>query len=214
MNALVHEEVYRGVDVMKRIASYGQILVCGCGAVGSNLIDNLVRQGFKNITVIDFDRVEDHNRHTQIWGRKEVGHSKVSVLKNRIFNDHGVTVNDLFKKLDETNVSKLLLRSLVVDGFDNSASRRIVSSYCAQTIPTIPCLHVGLNGDYAEVMWNEIYKVPKGGGKDVCDYPLARNLVLLAVSVATETIIRFVAKGVQENYTITLGDFGIRKYED
>jgi molybdopterin/thiamine biosynthesis adenylyltransferase len=213
MNTLVHEEAYRGADTIKRIALFGRIVVCGCGAVGSNLIDNLVRQGFKNITTIDFDRVEDHNRHTQIWGRKEMGHAKVAVMKNRIFTEHGIIIEDIPKKLDESNILKLLLGAcLVVDGFDNSESRKIVTDHCRKF--QLFCLHVGMNGDYAEVMWNDVYKVPKGGGKDVCDYPLARNLVLLAVSVATEAIIRLVDKGVKENYTITLGDFGIRKYEE
>ena len=212
MDTLIHEEVYRGKDVIKKISSFGKIAVCGCGAIGSNLIDNMVRQGFKNIAVIDFDRIEDHNRHTQVWGRKEVGHEKVTVMKNKIFSDHGLVIATASIKLEESNTAKVLQADLIVDGFDNSASRRLVTDFCRTNKKE--CLHVGLNGDYAEVMWNNVYKVPKGGGKDICEYPLARNLILLAVSVATEVIIRFVAKGVQENYTITLGDFGIRRFEE
>jgi len=212
MNTLIHEEVYRGEETLKKIGSFGEIMVCGCGAVGSNLIENMVRQGFKTISVIDFDRVEDHNRHTQVWGRREVGHHKVMVMKNKVFTDHGVSIEALTKKLEASNAKKFLRGSLVIDGFDNSESRKLVTEYCRDN--GINCLHVGLNGDYAEVMWNEVYKVPRGGGKDVCEYPLARNLILLAVAVATETIIRFVDKGARENYTITLGDFGIRKYEE
>ena len=133
-------------------------------------------------------------------------------MKNKVFSDHGIMIEAIPKKLEGSNIGKLLVGSLIVDGFDNSDSRRMVTDHCRSL--KIDCLHIGLNGDYAEVMWNDVYKVPKGGGKDVCEYPLARNLVLLAVSVATEAIIRFVDKGVKESYTITLGDFGVRKFEE
>jgi tRNA A37 threonylcarbamoyladenosine dehydratase len=212
MKTLIHEEAYRGAETIARIGSFGKVTVCGCGAVGSNLIENMTRQGFSNISVIDFDRVESHNLHTQVWGRKEIGHEKVTVMKNKIFSDQGFLIEAVPRKLEESNIAKLLQASLVVDGFDNSASRKIVTNFC--TSRKINCLHIGLNSDYAEIMWNDIYKVPKGGGKDICEYPLARNLILLAVSVATEVIIRFVDKGIKENYTITLGDFSIRRFEE
>ena len=76
----------------------------------------------------------------------------------------------------------------------------------------MPCLHVGLAGDYAEVIWNTLYRVPSPSNDDVCDYPLARNLVTLATSVACEVIIAFAIKGLEESYTITLGDFAVKKF--
>jgi hypothetical protein len=100
--------------------------------------------------------------------------------------------------------------ALVVDVFDNSASRRILKEYAASA--GVACLHAGLAGDYAEVVWNEIYRVPSAAQDDVCDYPLARNLVTLAVAVACESIVGFVAHGVRRSHTITLGDFAVRPY--
>jgi molybdopterin-synthase adenylyltransferase len=44
---------------------------------------------------------------------------------------------------------------------------------------------------------------------DVCDYLLARNLVMLAVAVACEVVINFIARSEKQNYTITLSDFAI-----
>ncbi len=35
--------------------------ICGTGALGSHLADNLVRQGARKLAVIDCDRVEQHN---------------------------------------------------------------------------------------------------------------------------------------------------------
>ena len=48
---------------------------------------------------------------------------------------------------------------------------------------------------------------------DVCEYPLARNLVLLAVVIASESIVRFVLNSERENRSATLGDFSIQNLE-
>lgn len=200
--------MYRGAKVLKKIATQ-PIIVCGCGAIGSNLVDNMIRQGFSDITVIDFDRVEDHNRHTQIWMKRDVGQLKTTILKNLMFNVRGVTIKDIPRKLEASNADKLLSgNAIVVDGFDNVEARNLVTTHCNNK--KMECLHVGLAKDYAEVVWNEFYTVPKGGiGPDVCEYPMARNIIMLAVAVATEVLIRFVSKGEKENYDITLGDFKI-----
>ncbi len=40
------------------------VTVCGAGALGANLAENLARQGFTRIRVIDRDRVEERNLST------------------------------------------------------------------------------------------------------------------------------------------------------
>jgi molybdopterin/thiamine biosynthesis adenylyltransferase len=99
---------------------------------------------------------------------------------------------------------------LVVDAFDNSASRQQVQETC-RALGT-PCLHVGLAADYCEVIWDEVYRVPGDPPGDVCDYPLARNLVLLAVAVASETVVRFFLDGTRSSWSATLRDFAVRPF--
>ncbi len=77
----------------------------------------------------------------------------------------------------------------------------------------MPCLHIGLFADYAEVIWDEAYRVPSDVGADVCDYPLARNLVLLAVALASEVLVRYLIDGTRSNWSVTLRDFAIRPLE-
>jgi hypothetical protein len=67
-----------------------------------------------------------------------------------------------------------------------------------------------LASDYAEIIWNDNYRVPSPVNDDICDYPLARNLVMLAVAVAGEVIITFVATEKQQNFTITLADLAVK----
>jgi len=122
----------------------------GAGALGSNFVEPLVRQGARSVRVIDRDRVEEHNVGTQ----------------------------DTARALG------------------------------------LPCVHAGLNADYGEVVWDEHYRVPRGvAGPAACDYPLARNLVLLTVAVAPECVLGFALGGLRRQWSITLGDFAIRAIE-
>ena len=206
-----HERIYRGPDALARLESV-PITLCGAGALGSLLADNLARQGFRHWTVIDCDRVEEHNVGTQLYGEAEVGAWKVEALRGRLFRAVGVEIEAVAKELAERNSRGLLKGSgIVLDTFDNSTSRRLVQERCRAE--GFACLHVGLFADYAEVVWDEGYRVPGDVGGDVCDYPLARNLVLLAVAVASETAVRFLLGGRREDWSVTLGDFAVRPLE-
>lgn len=206
-----HEELYRNREQIARLGDVA-VALCGAGALGSNLADNLVRQGFRTLRVIDKDRVEEHNVSTQIYGEADVGAWKTDVLKNRLFRNVGVEIDAVNKELTDRTASKFLKDAdVVVDTFDNSASRQLVQAHVRRL--GVPCLHVGLFADYGEVLWDEQYRVPSDAGQDVCDYPLARNLVLLAVAVAAETLLREVLEGVRQNWTITLRDFAVRTAE-
>ena len=206
-----HERLYRGAAALARLAEV-RLTLCGAGALGSHLADNLVRQGFGALRVIDRDRVEGHNVGTQLYGEADVGGRKAEVLRNRLFRAAGVEVEAVARELTAGNARGLLKGSgLVVDTFDNSASRRLVQEQCRGL--GLPCLHVGLFADYAEVIWDEHYRVPGDGGADVCDYPLARNLVLLAVVVASEALVRYALRGERPNWSATLRDLAVRPLE-
>jgi hypothetical protein len=67
-----------------------------------------------------------------------------------------------------------------------------------------------MNADYGEVRWNDVYRVPADVVEgNVCDYPLARNLILLVVAAGCEAVLRYVLDGRQENYAVTLRDLKI-----
>lgn len=207
----LHEEIYRGADRIARLAE-PLVTICGAGALGSHLADNLARQGFQRLRVIDRDRVEEHNTSTQLYGLADVGAWKVEVLRNRLFRAVEIEIDASAKEISERNVRSLLKQSdFVLDTFDNSASRRLLQDHCRQA--GLACLHVGLYADYCEVIWDERYRVPDDAAGDVCEYPLARNLVLLAVAIASETLVRCVLDGVRENRSATLVDFAVREAE-
>lgn len=207
-----HETHYRGAATLQKLAAL-RITVCGGGAIGSNLVDNLTRQGFQQLCVIDDDRIEAHNVGTQTYAASDVGAFKVEVLQAEVFRSVGLEIKAVRKRLNEANVAKLLKGAqLVVDSFDNHVSRATVTAHCRAA--QIPCLHVGLNADYAESLWNDRYRVPHdvvAEGANACDYPLARNLIQFAVALASEAIVRFVDTQQQENYSFTLRDLHVNR---
>jgi molybdopterin/thiamine biosynthesis adenylyltransferase len=210
-----HEALYRGAGALVRLAEV-RLTICGAGAVGSNLVDNLVRQGARRLRVIDSDRVEAHNVGTQTYARGDAGAFKVEVLQAEMYRAAGVEIEALRKRLTAQNVRQLLAGAdLVVDGFDNHESRRVVTEHCRAA--GIPCLHVGLNAGYAEVIWNEAYRVPSDvqeAGANACDYSLARNAIQFAVALASEAVLRFVLDGERQSCSFTLRDLKINREDE
>lgn len=211
MSIFFHEQLYRTHALMTQIKDF-PVTVCGAGALGGNITENLARSGFAKLVVIDRDRIEERNLSTQPYYKSDVGAYKAKILTNTLYRALGITVDGRSKELTTTNAAQFLRdTSLVIDTFDNSVARQAVQDYCKNA--QIPCLHVGLERDYAEVIWNDIYRVPSPTNDDVCDYPLARNLVMLTVAVACEVIINFVASEQQQSFTMTLGDFAVKIFE-
>jgi molybdopterin/thiamine biosynthesis adenylyltransferase len=203
----LHEQLYRGADLLQRLGTL-RITLCGAGALGSNLADTLARQGAQTLRAIDHDRIEAHNIGTQLYTQADVGSWKVESLRKHLFRATGIEIDAIRKELTEANARTLLKESdLILDCFDNSSARTLVQNYArAHDIPT---LHIGLHTDYCEVVWDENYRIPRDIPGDVCDYPLARNLVLLAVVIASEGIMDFLATGQRASRTATLRDLAV-----
>lgn len=207
----LHERLAREGTTLERL-SRCRITVCGAGALGANLCETLARTGAGALRVIDRDRIEPHNLSTQPYFKSDVGSFKARILANNLYRALGTKVESLPQELTAASSDKLLEGSeLVLDTFDNSASRQLVSDWCRQR--EVPCLHAGLAAGFAEVLWNEVYRVPSpAAGPDDCNYPLARNLVMLAVGVAAEVVLSWLAGGERRNYTLTLDDLAVRPF--
>src|SRR5580765_3063387 len=112
-----HEAIYRGADEVAKLA--GQPLtICGAGALGSHLADNLARQGFRQLRAIDRDRIEEHNVGTQLYGESEIGAWKVEVLRQRLFRATGVEIEAIRKELSDRSARTLIQDGgLIIDTF-------------------------------------------------------------------------------------------------
>jgi molybdopterin-synthase adenylyltransferase len=206
-----HEQLYRGSDVIAKLSQL-RIVICGVGALGSNLADTLARQGVTKLRLIDHDRVEQHNIGTQIYALSDIGQFKADALRKHLFRVAGVEAEAVRKELTAANAkSQLNDADLIIDAFDNSASRQFVQDYARSS--GAAALHVGLFAEFGQVAWDETYRVPKDVAGNVCDYPLARNLIVITAAVAAESIVAFAAVGQRKSWSITLRDLAICEAE-
>lgn len=74
--------------------------VIGAGATGSWLTLILAKLGVKDITVYDFDVIEEHNLPNQFYGPKAIGKTKVEALKKAVYQQTGTVIRIENQKVD------------------------------------------------------------------------------------------------------------------
>ncbi|MCF7792209.1 MAG: sulfur carrier protein ThiS adenylyltransferase ThiF [Victivallales bacterium] len=105
-----------------------KIAIAGCGGLGSNIAQMLVRAGMKELTVIDFDKVCESNLNRQFYFIKDIGLYKVDALENnlRMINP-AVEIEKHYKKINTRNYEALLGGyNIQIEAFDNIESKKIM----------------------------------------------------------------------------------------
>lgn len=74
-----------------------KVFVAGVGATGSVLVDLLVKQGFSNITVCDFDEVDSHNITNQNYPITAIGDNKAEATLKIQKARHNADINIVSK---------------------------------------------------------------------------------------------------------------------
>lgn len=209
-----HEIAFRGLETFEK-RSEPLILICGAGALGSNLLNLISRLGFTNLRIIDKDKVELHNTANQLYGRSDVGAAKVRACSNKMLREVGCRIDAIQQELNESNTKKIFKgANLIVDTFDNFESRRVIKE--ASITLNIPCIHAGMSDSgFSEIKWNTYYNIPKieVEQNDVCEYPLAVNLVHFTVCLLSEAICEYFDKDKKINIDFTLNDLKISRRE-
>ena len=106
------------------------IAFCGVGALGSHAA--LLCRNFEDtkLRLIDFDRVESKNLLAQAFVKQSIGKNKAAALRLQLSNFYGVKVDAFGVRLGIDNINELLgPADLLVDCFDNAASRSLLSRY-------------------------------------------------------------------------------------
>ena len=111
-----------------------RVLVIGLGGVGGILTETLVRNGIKNITIIDNDIVDITNKNRQIIALDStVGKKKTEVMKERLLDinkDCNVTIISEF--IDKNNIDLLFKEPIdyVVDACDTVSTKILIIEEC------------------------------------------------------------------------------------
>lgn len=73
-------DLNKHLDFLNPAETTDAIHVIGVGAIGSRVVEQLVRLGFKNIYIYDFDKVDTHNITNQLYTYEQVGEYKVKAM--------------------------------------------------------------------------------------------------------------------------------------
>lgn len=189
---LKHEHAFCGEEIDKR--KNAKVLVLGAGSLGSWIVDILSRQGYEKLSVIDFDKVEPANLGNQNYDSSDISKKKVTQLATKVFKRLGIKINPIDQKLTKDNAAKLIKgHDIVVDTFDNAESRNAANAECLKL--GIDILHAGVGSmGFFDILWgDEKYRADEAKGRDICDYPMAVNLIFLCSSYACEIINKYCA---------------------
>lgn len=102
------------------------IAICGVGGLGSFVVAHAKGLGFRRITLIDHDRVEETNLNRLLGAtRKDIGKPKVAVMTRELKRyDHHIEVKPIFARVqDRAARGAILAADLIISCPDNDAAR-------------------------------------------------------------------------------------------
>ena len=125
-----------------------KVLIIGVGGVGQHVSTYLITNGIKDLTILDFDKVEISNLNRQILlTEKDIGKYKVDVVKDALnAKNCDASIRSINAKVDKSNIGEIITSEFdaVVDALDNWEGKFLISDECHKK--HIPFLHVGVDG--------------------------------------------------------------------
>ena len=125
-----------------------KICIVGVGGVGGAALEGLVRFGFKNIAIFDFDTVDITNLNRQIISTAAaVGQKKTLVAAERaksINPDINIETFDVFIEKDNLDLIKGVKPDYVIDAIDSVKAKLDLIEFChRENIPVISSMGTG-----------------------------------------------------------------------
>lgn len=103
---------------------YTPISVIGAGGIGSFLTLALAKIGFQDISVWDFDTVEEHNLPNQYYRLSDVGKYKVESLQDIARDFAGLDITIFNRPASPESIKEM--RGVVFSAVDSMAMRKII----------------------------------------------------------------------------------------
>lgn len=109
-----------------------RIHIIGAGAGGSWLAFFLLKMGFKDVHIYDFDTIEEHNIPNQLYKEDQIGERKVDALNQiykEFFNDDPISRLHVHPmKITEANA--VALNDVVFNCVDTMTGRKMIYEQC------------------------------------------------------------------------------------
>ena len=184
--------------VRARLAE-SHVAVVGCGGLGSNAASMLVRAGVRELTLVDFDVVEESNLNRQLFFRDQLGMPKTEALAStlrRIRND--LRLHVVQRCIAESDVAGLVGHAdVVIEAVDGADVKAMIANVLLRECPGVPLVSAsGLAGfDSAnlvvtERMGDDFYMVGDLTSDVRHGLPLMASRVMVAAAHEAHAAIR------------------------
>jgi sulfur carrier protein ThiS adenylyltransferase len=102
--------------------------IAGAGGLGSNCAVNLVRSGFINLIIVDFDVIEYSNLNRQFYFYNQIGKSKVETLHANLLNiNPHLQLKILQQRIEENNIASIFEKChIIVEAFDQTKYKKMI----------------------------------------------------------------------------------------
>ncbi|MCL2347709.1 MAG: HesA/MoeB/ThiF family protein [Planctomycetaceae bacterium] len=143
-----------GESGQKKLAE-GRVLICGCGALGGNVAQILVRAGVGFLKLIDFDTVSLDNLHRQFLFSEAdaaAGAFKTEAARRTLLSGNSsVSIETVIGRLSSENMDELVADAdVLIDGTDNFPTRFLLNE--AAVRHKLPFVSGGVCGASGQVM--------------------------------------------------------------
>ncbi len=188
---------------MKKINT---IIVCGLGAMGSNVLYQLSRMyPDMEYVGVDFDKIEPRNLATQVYFKEQVNMQKAVAMLSVLARNGAKNYKIVNSRIESTEAINKYITDLestiVLDCFDNVESRALVKAVACESF------HMGFSTHYtAELKWKATYTVPdkvNPNDADICTLRDAAAFISFVANFGVMQISEFIETGVKKNHIIT-----------
>ena len=133
MEQFLRTELLLGKDKLLKLFG-AKIFVIGLGAVGSFAVEMFARIGVGNITLVDFDTVQESNINRQLFAlHSTIGIKKTKLAKERILDINPnckVTTFDVFANINTFETIFSNKPDIVIDAIDSYNPKLRLLEYC------------------------------------------------------------------------------------
>lgn len=216
---------YSRQTLLKQIGKSGQkklskakVAIVGCGALGTNIANNLVRSGVGNLTVVDRDLVELNNLQRQsLFNEQDVGLPKASVAVDKLKKvNSDIEIQSIVDDVNNENVENIVQNmDVVVDGTDNLLTRFLINDVCVKKhIPWVYGAAIETHGMTMNIVPNEtpcfrclIQNPPKPGLLPTCDTVGVLNTIPAVIAnIETTEVLKIILYDSQINKNLLIYD--------
>lgn len=150
----------RQSDIIPSNVLHRKITVIGAGAIGSFTVLSLAKMGFHNITVYDFDEVDDVNMSCQFYRYTDIGKPKVEALRDLVKDFTGAEI-DIVNKAYEGGK----FNGIVISAVDSMAVRKLIWDNHKNNVGTTYVVDPRMASEYAM-----LYTMSPNSDKDINSY--------------------------------------------